>query len=77
MSMRTSKIAHEYPFGCPREVGERFEVAPQEVDVMLRLGRIEPEPGEFGYIEPTDQAAERTEYKTRDMTASKRQRKAA
>lgn len=65
MPIRTSKTAHEYPYGHPRKPGEEFEVAAQDIPLMLALGRIEPGPDDkipapngLGYI-------------TREMTAAR------
>lgn len=49
MPERTSKVAHEYA-GRQLTAGERFEVEPQHVVLLLAIGRIEPEEGEAGYI---------------------------
>lgn len=46
MPLRKSKTSHEYPYGHPRVAGEEFEVASSDVDVLLALGRIEPEAGD-------------------------------
>lgn len=43
MPIRISKTEHEYPYGHPRIAGEKFEVAPGDVDLLLALGRIEAE----------------------------------
>lgn len=53
---RIAKVAQEY---AQRQikVGETFDVEPQDVHLLLTIGRIEPVAGETGYV-------------TRDMTAA-------
>lgn len=62
MATRISKAEHEYPFGHPRKVGETFEVDDKDVEVLLALGRIEPDDGA------------RQSYNTRDMAATRSKR---
>ncbi len=78
MALRISKIAHEYPYGCHRQVGERFEADSQDVELLLRLGRIESEVGEYGYV--GEKSITPQIYETRDMSAKQKrkyERKAA
>lgn len=49
MIERISKIAHQYA-GRELAVGDRFKVEPQDVNLLLALGRIEPVEGEPGYL---------------------------
>ncbi len=44
--------------------GEKFNVEPADIHVLLVLERIQPEPGELGYVEPT--------YMTRDMESRRK-----
>lgn len=63
MPTRISKTQHEYPYGHRRKVGEAFEVDQKDVDLLLALGRIEPEQA----IVSHDGSA--IEYQTRAMSA--------
>lgn len=53
---RTTKIPHEY-WGKLLGVGEKFECEPEHVWLLLTMGRIEPEPGEEGYVASVKDAA--------------------
>lgn len=46
---RVARIEQTYALR-PVKVGEPFEVEPQDVEILLKLGRIEPEDGEVGYV---------------------------
>ncbi len=71
MPERIAKVAQEY---AQRRisVGERFHVEQQHVDLLLRVGHIEPEEGEPGYVARDLQAGDAGEYLTRDMKADQR-----
>lgn len=45
---RTAKVAQEYR-GKALKSGEKFDVEPQHVALLLAIGRIEPLEGEPGY----------------------------
>ncbi|HWJ40171.1 MAG TPA: hypothetical protein VNT29_03535 [Candidatus Limnocylindrales bacterium] len=49
MPERICKVAHQYA-GRDLQVGDRFDVEPEHIEIQLRLGRIEPEEGELGYV---------------------------
>lgn len=51
MSKRVAKIEQRYAARTVT-VGESFDVHPNDVRVLLALGRIEPIQGEDGYVEP-------------------------
>lgn len=70
---RISKAEHEYG-GRRLKVGDRFHVEPKDVELLLALGRIEPEEGEAGYRTRDMAAAASREYQTRD--AQRRARRA-
>ena len=79
MPERICKLAHNYG-GRHRHVGDAFEVEQRHVEIMLRLGRIEPQSGEYGYETRDMQAAPAVGYQTRDLSGTlhvKRPRKAA
>ena len=67
MPQRISKIAHQY---AERDLtaGESFDVEPQDVSLLLLLGRIEAEV-DGGSSVP--QASAQGHYSRRDMTVSK------
>lgn len=48
MQERTSKAEHEYA-GRKLSAGDKFNVEPQDVGLLLLLQRIEPEEGDPGY----------------------------
>lgn len=48
---RISKGSHEYA-GKKLQAGEKFEVEPKHIGLLLTLGWIEPEEGEPGYVPP-------------------------
>lgn len=60
---RVSAVEHEYA-GRRLKVGEAFQCDAIDVELLLALGRIKPERGERGYVEPEPQT-----YTTRAMTA--------
>jgi len=53
MVQRISRCEHEYA-GVKLEAGDKFDVEPKHVGLLLLLGRIEPEEGEPGYTPPMD-----------------------
>lgn len=53
-----SKALHEYG-GRQRAIGERFQVEPRHVTLLIKLGRAEV----------VDETTEGDQYRTRDMTA--------
>lgn len=52
-----------------RTVGEEFDVLPNDIDLLLRLGRIQPNEGEYGFVQSGITAAKPASYSTRDMGA--------
>jgi hypothetical protein len=71
MPERTCKVALQYA-GRDVDVGERFDVEPKDVELLLTIGWIEPEDGEAGYVTAHMEAEDSSEYRTRDMQAVKR-----
>ncbi len=73
MPERIAKVAQEY--GQRRiKVGELFQVEPQHVDVLLRVGHIEPEEGELGYVVRDLNPGAAGVYQTRDMATERTKR---
>ena len=74
MQERTCKKAHVYA-GRQVEVGCRFKVELGDVELMLALGRIEREEGDFvpGHVARDMVAGWPGDYATRDMSASQDQ----
>lgn len=72
MPIRTSKTEHEYPYGHKRVAGEKFEVEAPHVEVLIGLGRIEPEPGDAvpDHARRDMHAGDSTTYSTRALTAA-------
>jgi hypothetical protein len=70
---RICKTAHEYA-GRQRQVGERFDVEPEHVEVLTKIGHIEADDHAAAGASPEP-------YATRAMTAQRdkrgNQRKAA
>jgi hypothetical protein len=64
--VRVSKVEQEYA-GRAVAVGERFEVEEGHVALLLYIGRIEPQRGDPGYVEPAITASDSQGYKTREM----------
>lgn len=67
---RISKTDHEYA-GVKLTAGDRFNVEPQDVRLLLVLGRIEPEEGEPGY-QPESAHREQVNEPTRRERARRR-----
>lgn len=57
MVERVCRIKHYYD-GRLIDVGDRFNVEPEHVNVLFLLGRIEPVEGEPGYIRPKENKPE-------------------
>lgn len=74
MPERTAKVATEYA-GRKLAVGDRFEVEPNHVGILLAVGHIEPENGEPGYVARDLSAGESSGYMTRDMQAQSQRRR--
>lgn len=54
---RVSACEHEYD-GRKLAVGEKFDVEPGHIGLLLLLGRIQPEEGEPGYVPPSENDVE-------------------
>ncbi|MBI4291313.1 MAG: hypothetical protein HY661_07540 [Betaproteobacteria bacterium] len=73
MPERISKAHHEYA-GRQLHPGDRFNVEPQDLELLLLLQRIEPEePDEYQTRDMA--AAPPAAYRTRDMSPRKRKHK--
>lgn len=68
MPLRTARVATEYA-GRRLAVGDRFEVEPNHVGILLAVGHIEPVRGEPGYMARDMTADAPSGYQTRDMQA--------
>lgn len=71
MQKRIAKVAQEYA-GRQVQVGEGFDVEPQDVVLLLTIGRIEPQDGDVlpGFMQ-RDMACDTPQgYATRVMTAN-------
>lgn len=73
MSERIARVAQEYA-DRRVDVGQPFDVEQVHIDILLRLGRIEPLAGEFGYVAHDIQATKPAQYHTRDMNAERTKR---
>lgn len=74
MPERIAKVSTEYA-GRRLAVGERFEVEPNHVDILLAVGHIEPVRGEPGYVGSDLTADGAAGYQTRDMRAQSPRRR--
>ena len=76
MPERISRISHEYA-GRRHAPGERLNVEPEHVALLLALGRIEPEEVETRRREMS--AGEAAQYQTREVRPGRKntRRKAA
>ena len=72
MPERLCKVPHTYA-GRQIEVGQRFEVDPADVELMLAMGRIEREDGDKvpAHVNARDAATWPNTYTTRDMSAAR------
>ncbi len=74
MPERTARVDLDYARRHVK-VGERFHVEPHDVDLLLKVGLIEPDEGDPGYETRDLSAGAPAPYMTRDMQA-RRERKA-
>lgn len=76
MPIHTSKTVHEYPYGHVRQVGDRFDVEPGDVHILLALGRIEPEGDGTAAYSTRDMASQpAATYSNSAMEAQPRQKR--
>jgi hypothetical protein len=69
MPERISKVAHEYA-GRQLSKGDKFECEEQHVNLLLAIGRLEPEEGEEGYQTRDMRAGKGGGYKRKNMEAA-------